>query len=271
VILCIGGTPAVQRTLLFDRLDVGNVNRAHTVHITAAGKAVNAARAVTTLGGRALLVTFLGGDSGRFVSRNLGTEGVPHEAIWVEDDAPTRTCSTLLSRDGAVTELVEEAPPVSERDVADLELAVERHLHEAQALCLIGSFPPGVPDDTYARFTKLAARTGVPVLVDAQKALLLHALNERPFIVKPNLEETAAALGETVEVTGAGETGALGAALCAGVGIGTYKSINDATDNVVRRFRTHEPDARNSKRYAEAYETYMGLVDALGPVWSRTG
>ena len=81
----------------------------------------------------------------------------------------------------------------------------------------------------------------------------------------------ADALGETVEVTGAGETGALGAALCAGVGIGIYDSLTDATDNVVRRFRIHEPDPRNSERYAEAYETYMSLVDALGPVWSRTG
>ncbi len=81
----------------------------------------------------------------------------------------------------------------------------------------------------------------------------------------------ADALNETVEVTGAGETGALGAALCAGVGTGVYDSLTDATGSVVRRFRIHEPDARTSERYAEAYETFMGLVEALGPVWSRTG
>lgn len=81
----------------------------------------------------------------------------------------------------------------------------------------------------------------------------------------------ADALNETVEVTGAGETGALGAALCAGVGVGVYGSLNDATDSVVRRYRIHEPDARNSERYAEAFETYMNLVDALQPVWPRTG
>ncbi len=72
-------------------------------------------------------------------------------------------------------------------------------------------------------------------------------------------------------MAGAGETGALGAALCAGVGIGVYDSLNEATENVVRKFRTHEPDARNSKRLAEAYETYMGLVNALEPVWPRLG
>ena len=81
----------------------------------------------------------------------------------------------------------------------------------------------------------------------------------------------ADALNETVEVTGAGETGALGAALCAGVGIGVYDSLDDATENVVRKFRIHEPDARNSKRLGEAYETYMSLVNALEPLWPRLG
>ena len=81
----------------------------------------------------------------------------------------------------------------------------------------------------------------------------------------------ADALDETVEVTGAGETGALGAALCAGVGTGVYDSLTEATKSVVRKFRIHEPDARNSERLAEAYGTYMSLVNALEPVWSRTG
>lgn len=81
----------------------------------------------------------------------------------------------------------------------------------------------------------------------------------------------ADALGETVEVTGAGETAALGAALCAGVGTGVYGSLAEAISKVVRRFRIHEPDARNSERYAEAYKTYLDLVGAMRPVWPRTG
>lgn len=78
-------------------------------------------------------------------------------------------------------------------------------------------------------------------------------------------------IDETVEVMGAGETAALGAALCAGVGTGVYSSIDDAANNVVRTFRIHEPDPRNSKRLAEAYETHLALVGAMNPVWERTG
>jgi tagatose 6-phosphate kinase len=189
VILCVGGTPAMQRTLLFDRLDVGEVNRAREVRVTASGKVTNAARAATVLGGRALLLTFLGGDSGRFVARELEAAGVPHEPVWV--DAPTRVCATLVEESGRVTELVEEGGAVPGEKAADLERLALEKLREAEALCLIGSLPPGVPEDLYAVLTKAARDAGVPALVDAQKGLLRAALEARPFLVKPNLEETA--------------------------------------------------------------------------------
>lgn len=195
MILCVGGTPAVQRTLCFPSLEVGGVNRAREVRVTASGKVVNAARVATILGGQALVATFLGGDAGRFVARELDAEGVAHDAVWTEDDAPTRTCVTLLPDGGPVTELVEEAPPVSAKDVAALEAAVTGRLPEAKALCLIGSLPPGAPEDTYARFAGAAREWGVPVLVDAQGALLRSSLAARPFLVKPNLQEASAALG----------------------------------------------------------------------------
>jgi tagatose 6-phosphate kinase len=184
----------MQRTLRLEHLESGSVNRAYETQVTAAGKAVNVAQVVTVLGGHALLVTFLGGDSGRFVARELDAQGVPHEVVWTDDDAPTRVCTTLLPDDGPVTELVEEAPLVSEKEVVALEEVVTGRLEEAEALCLIGSFPPGVPDDFYARLMQAACEAGVPVLVDAQGAPLRNALSERPFLVKPNLEEATTTL-----------------------------------------------------------------------------
>lgn len=195
MILCVGGTPAVQRTLLFDSLEIGGVNRARELHVTASGKVTNVARVANIAGGQPLLATFLGGDPGRFVAAELDAAGVACEPVWV--DGPTRTCVTLVPDDSAVTELVEEAPEVPDAAVAKLEEVVTRRLGEAGILCLTGSFPPGVPDDFYGRLVKRARETGVPAFVDAQKALLRAALAEGPFLVKPNLEETFAALDLT--------------------------------------------------------------------------
>ena len=192
MILCVGGTPAVQRTLLFESFRVGGVNRARELHVTAAGKVTNLARVATTVGGSALLATFLGGDPGRFVATELDAGDIAYEPVWVT--SPTRTCTTLVPDDSPVTELVEEAREVAEEAVTELEAAVVRHLGDAEVLCLTGSLPPGVPEDFYGLLVRYAHRAEVPAIVDAQKALLRGALAEGPFLVKPNLEETAVAL-----------------------------------------------------------------------------
>ena len=195
MILCVGLTPTVQRTLRFDRLSLGEVNRAHEVLQTASGKGVNVARVVTLLGGDARLVQILGGDSGRWVAGTLDRERIGHQTVWTNDDAPTRTCTTLLTEDAPTTELVEEARSVEPHDAALIEAACLSALFDASALCLSGSLPPGIDAGFYARMVAKAHALGIPAVVDAQKAPLHAALAARPFLVKPNREEAAATLG----------------------------------------------------------------------------
>lgn len=76
-------------------------------------------------------------------------------------------------------------------------------------------------------------------------------------------------LGVPTEVADAEETGALGSALCAGVGVGVYDSLKDATEEAFRLLRVHDPNPKNHERLAEAYRTYTALTEALAPVWSR--
>jgi tagatose 6-phosphate kinase len=195
MLLCVGLTPTVQRTMFFDRFAVGAVNRARETLVTASGKGVNVARVTTLLGEPARLIQILGGDSGRWVAQTLDAEEVPHHTVWADDDAPTRTCTTLLAADGPTTELVEEARSVEPHDVSLLLAACRTALLEAKAVCLSGSLPPGVPPTFYAEVARAAMEVGVPVIADAQKAPLAEVLKQRPFLVKPNREEAAATLG----------------------------------------------------------------------------
>lgn len=188
VILCVGLTPTIQRTQRFARFTLGEVNRAIETVTTASGKAVNVARVLDTLGAPVCLAHPLGGDSGRYVHRNLPFR---QAAIRPQDDAPTRTCCTLLS-DAITTELVEEAPPLSEADTERMIETIRALLPEATVLSLSGSLPPGVAVSFYAR---LCTASPVPVVLDAQREPLRLALAERPFLVKPNRQESIAALG----------------------------------------------------------------------------
>jgi L-xylulokinase len=74
-------------------------------------------------------------------------------------------------------------------------------------------------------------------------------------------------LGAPVLSTNFGEEGALGAALCAGVGVQTYDSLQEAANEVVRVTHVHEPDPERYAQLSEDYETYISLMEAMDRVW----
>jgi L-xylulokinase len=81
----------------------------------------------------------------------------------------------------------------------------------------------------------------------------------------------ADALAVPVHIVDVTETGALGAALCAGVGAGIYSSLEQAAQQTVHVIRSHQPNPENHARLSAAYETYLELVRAMEPVWPRLG
>jgi L-xylulokinase len=78
----------------------------------------------------------------------------------------------------------------------------------------------------------------------------------------------ADAFGLPVVIAEAQETGALGTAFCAGIGVGVYQSLDDAAASAVRIVRTHQPNAERQRHLAAAYKTYSEIAHALQPVWA---
>ena len=62
MILCIGTTPALQRVMMFRKLAVDAVNRAVETLDGVAGKSINVAKVLHTLGEEGLAMGFIGGD-----------------------------------------------------------------------------------------------------------------------------------------------------------------------------------------------------------------
>ncbi len=81
----------------------------------------------------------------------------------------------------------------------------------------------------------------------------------------------ADALDLRVSITDAREAGARGAAMCGGVGVGLFPTLQDAADHCVRVVRQYEPDAERTAILDDAYASYQSAAAALEPVWARLG
>ena len=194
-VLCLGLTPALQRTMLFNRLETGEVNRARQVVESAAGKALNTARALATLGTPAQTAGFNGGQTGCAISAFLKTYGVASAMTPMKSE--TRICTTLIDRlSGTVTELVEEAPAPGAAAVARFLRENLRRTREASMLVISGTLPPFVGDEFYVGFARASAEAGVPVVIDSHKAALIDVLFERPLLAKLTVRELETTLQE---------------------------------------------------------------------------
>lgn len=197
MIICVGTTPVWQRSMVFDRLRLNEVNRAVLVHDYASGKAVNVARVLHALGQDVVVTGFAGGDRGAAMLRDLDRAGVRNEFVLVGSE--TRQCVTVIDRAGVVaTELVEESRPVTEADCARLLEVLDRLLRDAEGLVLSGSLPPGAPQDFYLSCLRRVSRPQTRIVLDARGEPLRQALKHGGLVVKLNREELAATVGRQV-------------------------------------------------------------------------
>jgi 1-phosphofructokinase family hexose kinase len=190
MILVAGLSPAWQQIMRFDALCLGEVNRAAEVTWCASGKAINVAWALSTLGASVELISTAGGLTGEALRRDVEGQRIPTE--WIETASPTRVCTTILdSADGAITELVENAPAIAAAELDAFRQAYRARVPKAQLVVLTGSLPVGTPANFYG---ELLSRTKCPAILDFRGRELWDALPLKPLLVKPNREE----LGHTV-------------------------------------------------------------------------
>ena len=197
LIVCLGPTPTLQRTLTFDKVDAGELNRAAAAHDFASGKGINVARVLQTLGHDCVYLGPVGGGRGRLVRDDLDRAGIPNDLVEVA--AESRLCVTVVDRGRRqATELVEEAAPVADGVGDELLQRLASYLDRAAVVVMSGSLPRGVGDDFYARAIRLCKDAGAQTVLDTRAAPLKAALGERPEVVKPNRPELAETLGRDV-------------------------------------------------------------------------
>ena len=189
-ILVIGLNPAWQKILVFkEDFTKGEVNRARDMFTFASGKGANFAKVATSNGNIAMLAQFVGGGTGEMYNADLNNAGFVLLNQQVE--APTRTCTTLISTLSGATEIIEPSAKISQNEAKALFEKIEKHAKLCDAFAICGTFPPGITADFYIKIAKLAKETKKPLLIDSYKGIT-PVLEVGADILKINRKELAA-------------------------------------------------------------------------------
>ncbi|GAA3805035.1 1-phosphofructokinase [Cellulomonas soli] len=202
MIVTLTPNPSLDRALDVERLEVGEVNRAVAAHVHAGGKGINVSRALVRHGVPSIAVLPVGGTDGARLVTLLAEHDVPAVAVPVDGD--TRSNLTLVERDGTTTKVNAPGPVLSAAERDALLDAVEQQLTAgADTVVGAGSLPVGAGADLYVRLARVAARHGVPVVLDTSGAPFVAAVRAGGLeLVKPNDDELAELVGHRLDTVG---------------------------------------------------------------------
>ncbi|EJL04262.1 MULTISPECIES: 1-phosphofructokinase [Pseudomonas] len=192
-ILTLTLNPALDLTVELARLEPGQVNRSDAMHTHAAGKGVNVAQVLADLGHTLTVSGFLGEDNAQAFETLFTQRGFIDAFIRVPGE--TRSNIKLAEQDGRITDLNGPGPVVDE---AAQHALLERLEHIApghDVVVVAGSLPRGVSPQWLQALIVRLKQLGLNVALDTSGEALRVALAAGPWLIKPNTEELADALG----------------------------------------------------------------------------
>ena len=162
------------------------------------GKAVNLARMLHMLGANVTLC--LPDDPEGLTKAYL--DRCDFEVEYLDLNLPLRRNFKYVDSDGTISEQNSTAGPISPQQYEQL---IHRVLHickmrKISLLALCGSFPQGVEKDVYKYLTEQANALNISCVTDASGKALSLAVQAKPLLIKPNLQEFSTLISQDISM-----------------------------------------------------------------------
>ncbi|NQT20583.1 MAG: 1-phosphofructokinase family hexose kinase [Planctomycetes bacterium] len=197
MIVTVTCNPTYDKTLEVPGFAAGLTLRARTIRRQPAGKGVNVARCMATLGCPATATGFLGDAEADAYARSFQGTGVIVDFVGVP--RATRQNTTILDPDNNThTHIREEGFAVDANDLAALQQKLTGLIKQGDLVIFAGSLPPGMEPHHLAGLVELCKAAGCYVAVDTSGPALSAAVDAGCSIAKPNLEELEQLEGKNI-------------------------------------------------------------------------
>ena len=196
-VISVALNPAVDRVVEVPGFHVGGHRRGRRITRYPAGKAINMARAMAALGQPSTVTGFIGQPEAEWYRQFLSDHGIEDYRV-VAVAEPTRENITVVDPDSrdADTHIIEQGFTIVAGDVAQLRETLSSLASPGRLFAFCGSLPAGVTVAQFVEMLQLCLDGGAQVAVDASGAALEAAVELPLWLIKPNVEELAALIGE---------------------------------------------------------------------------
>ena len=190
--------PAIDRELTVEKVEYDAVLSAIKAQVDIGGKGFNVSRLLKSMGTSNTALGFVGGRTGERLRHGLRDLGI--ETDFVSIDGETRTnISIVTEKHDHYIKVNEKGPLVDAPKQRELLDKIASTAGPGDWWVLAGSLPPGVPDTFYAEIINVLNEHKAITILDTTGESLHLGCEARPFLIKPNAEETHKLTGLPVE------------------------------------------------------------------------
>lgn len=186
--------PSLDYVMDVPTLQLGTVNRCESQVLVPGGKGINVSLMLEQLGQRTVALGFLGGLIGEEIQARLSCDSQVTTDFIKLPQGNSRINVKLRHKEQ--TEINGQGPQVSEDSMKALQGQIES-LNKGDVLVLSGAISGKMSSSVYQSLMKCCKSE--KIVVDATGEMLLHALEEKPWLVKPNREELEALFQVQIE------------------------------------------------------------------------
>ncbi len=191
MIATVTANPCIDKTVSVKEFDLYRMNRVRVLCTDPSGKGINVSKTLAAMGAETLCVGFDFTDGGPSpLAADLDACGIPHELVPVK--GTLRVCTKIIDESRRHTvEINEQGPAVSAADGEALLQKIAEVAKRCEFFTLSGSLPQGMDKDFYAKCMRRikADAPNCRIVVDGEGELLLRALSEGVYFIKPNIHE----------------------------------------------------------------------------------
>ncbi len=180
--------PALDATIQIDEVKPNVKLRCDSPRRDPGGGGVNVSRALKRLGVRARTIYAKGGVTGDMFFELLDKEDIEQDPFQITGQM-RENINVMEKSTGDVYRFVNPGAPLSEEELEGLFETLKTL--DTEFLVASGSLPPGVPEDTYARLSRIAGEQEIKFVLDTSGPALQNILEAGAHLIKPNLEELA--------------------------------------------------------------------------------
>jgi 1-phosphofructokinase family hexose kinase len=186
--------PTIDHTMTVERFDIGGTFKATQSTRLPAGKGINVANVVATLGEPAVALGLVGQEDAAAFASSLDKAGIENRLVPIPGG--TRISVTILDPEKRTeTHLREPGAAPPPEGLAQIKTQLAR-LTPADWVVLAGSLPPGMAAEVYRDLIRICTTRGAQTCLDANGAPLLAGVDAPPTLLKVNLFELCQADGQ---------------------------------------------------------------------------